>query len=59
MYLLIFFFIWIFFSVDDGKEDRIELENLLKIDDLEKLRLHGFVCQIFKNKFLIFVFSVI
>jgi len=35
---------WVFFSVEDGKEERIELENLLKTDDLEKLRLHGFVC---------------
>ena len=31
------------FSIEDAREDRAELENLLRIEDLEKLRLQGFV----------------
>jgi hypothetical protein len=31
------------FSIEDAKEDRAELENLLRIEDLENLRLQGFV----------------
>lgn len=34
---------YLYFSIDDIKEERIELENLLKIEDLETLRLNGFV----------------
>ncbi len=41
-----FIFISSIFSPDDAKDDRIELENLLKTEDLEKLRLQGFVCKI-------------
>jgi arginine deiminase len=39
----------IFFSVEEEKVEHIEIENLLKTDDLERLRIHGFVCNNFSK----------
>lgn len=47
----------LYFSVEDIKEERIELENLLKIEDLEILRLKGFVGGIVRINPLSMIFS--
>ncbi|CAF2787236.1 unnamed protein product [Rotaria sp. Silwood2] len=46
---------------EDSREERIELENLLGTEDLEKLRSQGFVCRIYikkSTKVLSFIYLV-
>jgi hypothetical protein len=52
--LIDFSLVGFYFSIDENKDERIELENLLKIEDLETLRIKGFVCRIYSKSFLLF-----
>ena len=49
----------VYFSPEDVKEERIEIQNLLRLEDLEKLRSEGFVCvRLQWNVFLISILSL-